>query len=681
MAESSVIGRTAAGEVVTRSPIGGEAGVFTMTPADETHELALESKGCWSPVVLWNPLEGGDVVFHVYRASTVEGRLETQRQPPRTVEGRIFFVSAVQAKNAPRSNGLPVSCELEFPQWRCTVPANTPFDLRLEFPGFGAAHYWSVAATPGAAAELEPHRLIAGASISGWIKDPAGTLRKNAAVTLSPLEAHEARADEGRLAARRRSVRTNERGFFQFSGLEPGAYRLVSELEGLSAAVLPEVRVREGESLVWPTAIAHVELAELQAGFYPAVDLDGEPWLVELKEVEPLHLDRQPPLRKRAGADGRWSARSLRAGLYELIVRDKSGSEIERAPIDLSEGGARTIALNVRTLRVRGVLRMGNEPLQAAVSFSNLRGKSVRVSTDERGQFEGRFPVGGEWWPEVRYPLNQYDNNVVLDPVAIVPDAHGEARLELTMPGGRIRGEVVTAEGTGVRSGVYVWRNGRIVAQMITPDTGKFDFVGIAAGDYEVNAEAAEGATPEKIQVTVEEDAAATLRLALAPSELVAGVVLTPAGTPASGAVIHILKDGGRNWIRAVTDVSGRFEYRRPAGSDGGLVVITYSHPSAIIRVPATHRGGVVITLPPDGGILRIRNGKVPYIRSGQAAAPMRAFYFPDPVGRFNGGVYLGTGTYLVCPSRQEDATCRTVTIAPGRELELNFEDPAGARQ
>lgn len=671
-----LVGRAAVGDVSIRVPLREGETVYRLSlTADQAWELGAELEGCWSETIVWSPTESAEVSLNVYRAGSIGGEFETEAEPTEDLKGLIFPLRGSEIRGDASGGGIPVSCELDFPRWHCLVPANISFDLRLDLPGFASIHYWSVRATSQTVQELEPQQLVAGASLSGWVQDSEGVLRRDAQVTLYPLEADESRLDKERVVARRRAVMTNERGFFQFTGLEPGSYRLVSELIGLSPATVPEVRVREGESVVWPRAIAHAPFATLEVAFYPAIDPDGERWMVELNETTSLHLERGPSLKGRATIDGQWTAKSLRADLYRLIVRNKNGSELERIDVDLTEGGLKDITVNVRSLRVRGVLRMGDEPLRAEVSFTNFTGKFVRVTTSEDGRFEARFPAGGKWIPEIRYPAGRSGSTVILDPVEVLPGNGGEAEIELLVPGGRIRGEVVS-DGAAVRAAVHVIRNGHIVAQVVTPETGKFDFIGMRSGAYALDAEGEPGATPEPVQIEVEGNQVRDVRLTLAPFQWVSGTVFTPAGTPASGAVIHVLRDGGQSWIRIVTDVSGRFEYRTPAGSgDGGLVVVTYSYPSALIRVPANRRGPVVITLKPEGGILRIRNGAIPYIRSPHASAPMRAFYFPDPRGRFNGGVYLEMGTYLVCPGRQVDGSCQTVTIAPGADVEVDFSE------
>lgn len=680
--KGSLVARASDGDGLVRVPLRDAQKLYPLSlPAgDPSWEIVVEADGCWSDMILWTPAGDSEVSVALHRAGTIGGIFETEGKPARELRAFVFPVPAPSSKREPGiggSAGARTPCHMDFPKWTCTVPAGLPFDLRLELPGYGAIHYWSVVAAAGQVQHLNPQRLYAGASISGWVKDPQNLPLPGALLSLYPLEAEDSRLDRGRIAARRRSATTNSRGFFQFSGLEPGPYRLVSEAKGFSPATVQEARVREGESLVWPNTITHVPFASLEVSLYPATDRLGKPWTVELSELAPLHLDRKPPLRRPATDDGRWSADRLRADLYRVTIHDAAGSELEGLDIDLGEGGPKSISLNVRSIVARGVLRMGEQPLRANLEFTNLTGNVVRASTAENGTFDAVFPTAGKWTPAVIYPLGNRGSTITLEPVEIAPPEAGSPQIDLLVPGARIRGEVVGEDGSPERAVVRVRREGRLTAQVLTED-GKFDFIGMKSGAQTVEAEGQTGSTPEPVKVQLKEDEAKDVRLVLAPYRWLKGTVLTPFGRPASGAVIQVLRDQGghgNRWSKVVTDVAGQFEYRLPAAStDIRLIALTYAFPSAMVRVPAHHRGPITIQLKPEGGILRVRNTTIPFVRTQTISAPFRAFYFPEPLGRFDLGIHLEPGAYLVCPDRKIDSTCKNVTIAPGSEHNLDFK-------
>lgn len=674
-AAASIVARLSESQEVARAADRDPGGQYRLSlPGEEAWEISAEAEGCWSEAVLWNPGEPGELSLRIYRRATLAGTFEYDGEAPPRIEGRIYSLAAEgpAAVADPAGAGMRTACEFEFPDWRCAAPADVPFDLRLDVTGFSTVHYWSVTAAKGVPRPLEPRRLYRGASLAGWVQDPEGLPLPAAKLTLYPLEAETSRTDAPRRAARLGTAVTNARGFFQFSGLESGGYRIVSEAKGLSPARIGEVRVRDGESVVWPRAIVHAPLAVLEVTLHPATYSDGSPWRLELIEKSPLHLAAEPPKSGRGTPAGRWSAAKLRADLHQLTVLAPDGSELERLEVDLSAGGAQFVTVNVRTIVRQGAIHFGDEPLEADVTFSDRSGKVVRASSDEDGRFRAVFPTAGTWSPEVRYP-RESGGTVELPDIEIDPS--GTDAIDLRVAGGRITGQVFSPAGVAERAAVRVLREGRPIAQFTTPSSGKFDFIGISAGAYAIEAEGEDGATAKPLPIELDEDEVTDIRLALAPLRRLYGIVVTPHGAPASGAVIQVLKDGGRSWTRVVTDVAGRFDYPVPAGiGELAFVVITYSYPSALVRVPAEARGAITVALKNDGGVLRIRNAPIPYVRSIDVAAPLRAFLFPEPFGRFHGGAHLEPGSYVVCPNRGVDATCRSVVLTPGADIEIDFK-------
>jgi hypothetical protein len=674
-----LVGRDAAGGRVERVPLGAGETVYRLTlPGAGTWEFTVESEGCWSETVVWGHAQSTEIDLHVFRAGFVESVFSSETESPPELRGVVFPLgsgSVDMSMPSSASTGIPAPCKLDYPRWQCSVPANTPLDLRLDAPGFGTIYYWSVVADSVSTRQLEPQRLVRGSSVAGWIEDGKGVPVAAAKVTLYPLEAEVSRPDMQRIAARLKTTTANHRGFFQITGLEAGTYRLVSEADGLSPTTVAELRVRAGESLVWPRAIVHVPPAALEISLDPPVDPDGNQWVVELAEERPLHLERVPTLTRPATKEGRWTAAPLRADVYELTIREKHGSEVEVVDIDLSDGGLKSISLDVRSIAVQGVLRLAGESLNADITFSNRTGKIVRASTSDDGTFTARFPTGGGWTPSIRYPRER-GSSITLDDVDIDPAKATSQQLELDVPGGRIRGQAVRANGSPEHAAVYVLREGKPVAQVITKDNGKFDFVGMKAGAYAITAEGLNSSTDQPLQIDIATDDVKDVRLVLAPMRRIAGTVLTPHGTPASGAVVHVLSDDGRSWTRVVTDIAGQFEYSVP-GSTGEvtLIVLTYAYPSAMTRMAVHALEHATIALKADGGILRLRNGAIPYVRGGGGVVvPMRALFFPEPFGRFNGGMHLEPGAYVVCPNRSVETTCRTVTIAPGADVDVDFQ-------
>jgi hypothetical protein len=452
--------------------------------------------------------------------------------------------------------------------------------------GFATVHYWDVVARPNEKRPLEPRELHAGASVSGWLENADGKPLREARVALTP-SAHAA-GEQKRAAVRELTARTNARGFFQLSGVAAGEYRLVARGGELSPAVLPVVNVREGENLVWPRTIVLLPFATLELQLTPPMNPDGKPWQIVVSEVLPIDPTLPAPVRHRADADGLWAARELRADSYRITVEDDSGDVVERLTVDLSKSGSTFIPLTVKRNTVRGVLRFGDAPLKAEIRFGHQTGRSVRVSTDELGQFDVSFPAAGTWRPIV-FPKGPRGPQLTAQPVTI--EENGKTTdVEIVLAGGRVRGTVLNAHGTGERAAVHIARGGGLVAQQITSDDGEFDFIGFAEGDYTVNAEGESGTAPAR-KINLDDGATVDLTLRLETAATIEAFVETPHGTPASGALVRISMDGGHSWSELYTDVRGHFSYAVPGTAPVQVIVLTHSYPASFIQVtPAAER-------------------------------------------------------------------------------------------
>lgn len=666
LANAAVLALPDNGGATVRHAITSPPGQLTLDlNEDEGWRLTAEGDGCWSETLtLWRPFPR-EIVLRVYRVATVRGAFSLAgKERPTEVHGHLF---SQRPGSEPLEGGL--QCALRNLVWECAVPAALPFDLRLEMPGFATAYYWDVVAKPGLSSELEARAVYAGASIAGWVHDPADKPVDQARVVLMPLEAV---PQAGHGDARRSNAVTNRRGFFQFAGLDGGQYRLVAESSSFSPSVGPEIAVRRGEATTLSRPLRYSAFGELQVVLDPPVDTDG-PWIVALTEAVPLYLVPRQPIVHAADRLGHWSASRLRADLYELVVQNGPGSVVHRAAVDFFGGGSKSINLSIARIPLRGVLRFADEPLKAEIEFRNASGKLVRTTTDEFGRFETRFTTPGWWSPTVLYGVGRSKARIELAGIAVKEPAAAPQEVEITLPGGRIRGSVVSRAGAPMQAAVHATRTRQPDGQQITSETGEFDLVGLRPGTYQLDAQGASGGTSQPITVLLEEGETKSVKLVVDPYNLVAGFVLTPEGAPASGAIVRICDDGV-SWTREVTDVRGYFEHSVNASIPTvKLVILTYSYPSAMVTIPATGEP-VTLRLQPAGGLLRIRGVPTAMVSSRETAAPIQVFFFPEPFGRFNGAIYLEPGNYQVCPPAQERLACRDVVINGGAEQIIDFK-------
>jgi hypothetical protein len=639
-----------------------------------TWQIGIAAPGCWAETLTWSSGAGATPLqLHLERAGTLQGTFQSEHVPT-DLQTRLFPISAA-ARGEPLLEGLPAPCRLHWPNWQCSVPANRPLDVRLHAAGFAPVFFWDVRVGPDEVAQLPPRRLERGASVAGWVEDPNGDPEENARVSLLPLEATGAGATaKQRANARTLKTRTDARGFFQFTGVTAGTYQLVSEAPGVSPARTTGIRVTPDDAVTWPIPIEHVPSPALVLVVRPETDPRGQAWNAELVERDPYFLQKNEPIRRHATPTGRITTDDLHAGEYEVRIRDSAGSIVEILDVDLSTGGEHTLTVDIRSIAATGRLRCGEDPLEGELTFTNLSGRSLRARTDANGRFDVAFPTAGLWQVELRYPLSARASMIELEPLEVPQEA--TATLDLRVPGGRIKGQVMASTGVGEQAAVHVVSRGRPVAQLITNADGTFDVVGIRPGAYAVDAEGRSGTTGNPVGVTIEDDETQTLELRLEPSARIAGVVRTPDGTPASGALVRISTDGGESWTRTIADVNGAFQYRVSSVTDEvQLLVLTYSYPAVALRAVPRASRPLEIHLPSSGGILRVDGGRNPVVHTMGIGVPLRLFHFPEPHGRYDGGVYLHPGTYVVCPDVAPGAPCKNVAVAASSEVDVQFTD------
>jgi hypothetical protein len=631
-------------------------------PSDRLWRIAAKTEGCWSATRDWTPALGPALPLELFAAGEVRGTFTVAgRDRPSRITG------AMHAASEEAGAAESLECALDFPAWRCAVPADVPFDLRISPAGFAPILYWNVVVRAGQKNELEPQRLIAGASVNGWVRDAKGHPFSGATVTVAPLDAtHE--------ALRGGQTKSNERGFFQLAGIAPGEYRLVALADALSPAVVPVVKLRPDEALIMPRFLELMPLATLDVALDPPLAPDGKQWTLALYEQVPLVSGASAPATRRtATEDGRWTSKNLRADVYRLAVEDSSGAVFEERTIDLSKGSGAILPISIHALQVHGRLLVGDEPLQADIRFTDDGGKRIWVSTGVDGTFDAPFPAAGDWSPLV-FPAGRTGPRISAKRVR-VEAGDREPMLEIHLPGGRLRGTVVTASEKPAKAAVHVTADGRLVAQQLTGDEGKFDFVGLDVTTYGVSAEAMEGTTKMPAMVDLRDDPVAEVKLTVDPYRVLRGVVLTPAGQPSSGALVRLSLDRGLRWTDINADVEGRFEYSLSADStDVMLIALTHSYPAAVarLRLGSGDPEPLTIALSGQGGRLQIR-GKG-YVIARDLVAPFPAFVLPYDAGER--GAYLEPGSYAVCPQPGVTDDCRRILVATGSRVSVDMLTP-----
>lgn len=645
----------------------------TLPNGSSSSRISVESAGCWSEVLSWTREDPREATIRLYRAATIQSQFDGgPNRSPQSVRAQLFLRDQA-------SDGVPVtiefnsSCAVTNNSWRCTVPANVSFDARIDVPGYASLYYWDELVRAGEVHPLEPSILSPGGSLSGLVHAPDGKVLSNVRVTILPMASTS--TVERKNLAEQRSVRTTKRGFFQFTGLAPGQYRLVSQAAGFSPVVLSDVAIRDNDELKLSRPLRHTALSELEIFLDPPTDSHGRPWRVELKEANTLYpWDRPAFIRRPASESGQWTARGLRAELHEIVVRNEAGALVHRNQVDLFGGGAKSIALTIRPVMVSGVVRAGDVALDADLQLANGRGEIVRVSTDDSGRFATPLPAAGTWTPTIFYPKGESAARIAAEAFRIAEEGalEGVHEIVVALPGGRLTGKVVTGTGGAGKAVVHAQRNRTIIAQQMTDEDGKFDLLGLTPGTYALDAQNETGSTPEPVEVQLEDGETRELQLVTEAYVVLAGYVVRPDARPASGSIVKLSTDGGRLWSRQVADERGYFERRLGARTNVvQLIVLTYEYPAVLVEAHLTGES-LRIRIRDDGGIIRFEGDRALISGSG-VTAPSHVFHFPEPYGRFDGGVYVQAGTYRVCPATGIDGACRDIIVNNGSDQRVEF--------
>lgn len=595
--------------VVLGTALGSLVGGLVLDlPSQGIWRLGLEAEGLWAPEEVVTVAEvGGEVRFELFPTSPVSGRLRVplDRDPPEHV--RVRFQSVPEAAGAtvaesrvPRSTvDCPVVAAREPSEgtWRCSLPVGL-LDIKLSVPGFVPAYRWGVEVTAaGDRVSLGEVSLAPGASVAGWVLVEGGVDSGRdvpTRVRLLPwLAGRPTRpGDQERLAATAIDAAVSEEGFFQASGVRPGAYRIVASRAGYAEARVGPIDVYEARESELLEPVVLRPPSSLAVRIEPATDPYGRPWeLVLQREDDPSGRSEG---RSEGQPDGSWEVEELEPGPYRLLVLDADGNRWVHHQVEV-EPGRTTVELAVPLIALQGTLRRGGEPVASGLWFGGSRGsRRVRFETDEDGEFVGFLPRPGRWRVSLDPPEGSRLHEVDLPPVEVDPDEDGVARVKIEIPDTRLEGEVVDSEGRGV-AGAFV----RVVyafldrldggtTQAVTDEAGEFVLEGLPAGV--VLVEAREGSRSSSGRsVSVEEGSpTGPLRLVLAEERLLTGTVISDFGPVPGARVLASPKGGGPgNAHRVTTGADGRFEFA--VGADAAavdLVVLPPGFAARMVQVP-----------------------------------------------------------------------------------------------
>lgn len=621
------------------------------------------SHGCWSaPVLATESAEPSPVVL--WHASHVTATVAPPRgeKPPAALQLRL---------QSPHIDAA-VDCEPASGRWSCEVPA-TQLDLRIAAPGYVPHYVWGV--TPPA--DLRTLQLRRGGSVSGRAALAARAQEGPITVVLAPDDL----LGSARGSMRTMKVETNERGFFQFGGLDSGTYTVTATRAGWSAARAEGITVAENTEAVVRPEMTLQPLADVELVLDPALD-DEREWTVRLDRL--AEWGRRDRVAEGPAQGGRWSARGLESGSYLVTVTAAGGGVVHQHGYRL-DPQMPPLTVQIGRIAVRGKVTSAGDPVEADLRFFTEGGKKISMRSTADGTFRGALPRSDEPWQVDVTPAGERTRIRLRDLVIDADDT--EAQLDLELPPGRVEGRTVDPSGAPVRATVYVARDGHPLAETRSAADGTFRVIGVEPGDVTLRAIAPAGDSalvPHRVGGADDEE----VTLVVPPRAKVGGRVVSPGGRGVAGAIVRVLTPSTGAVVDAISGPSGEFEIRAPARDEYVYVfVIATGFPVKATAVSLrgedqTHdlvlarRGGRVFIPSHDARSL-------PTIApSGVPALSVYVYTDPGasgfPRNKVPGGylLELEPGPYTFCADRAA-RQCVSRVLAAGTDERIDFPEEA----
>lgn len=537
--------------------------------------LELQSDLWWhAPAVVQK--HQAEAELELWPASAVTGTIAAAGKPP--AELQLRFVPAEEDRGLERRSGN-TTCAVAEERFRCVLPAGR-HQLRLASPGHIAQHRWNAVVSADQPHDLGRISLREGASIEGRLtalrSQPIRDWRE-VSVSAAPVGLRDAEVQGSTITAK-----TAEHGWFQIAGLPPGEYLVSAALAELSSEDV-RVRVLPGAQVELTDPLVLQKPKQVEVAIVPPVDPAGERWTVRLTRYVQRH--GEIVTESQAGEDGKWSARALRAGEYDVDVLASGQYSWHNARISIGDADVH-LPVTVAIAHVRGIVTVGDRPLTAGTV--HLGGKSGRirqmVTTDTDGRFDTFAPAslasGRLWVVEV-----EADDPSIHQKVEVTAKVDGDDHvLDIVLPDLRIAGRVLNEDGSPAPHAMINITDpdpDAMLRQITADETGEFVVTGLLAGKYELQAR---GFMKESQTLAVSlrgDEQVPTAELVLQPNGQLVGRVVSPFG-PVPGVKL---------WVYP-TDVRYSFIVPATTRADGSF---------AAALPPATREADVLIAAPGFG--------------------------------------------------------------------------------
>lgn len=594
---------TPAEVVVVIRPVQETSGQLRKTmPFDGSADFDL-APGHWSVDVesesWWHPTQfvttrgrNNAVIVPLWRSGTVTGKVKLRDgTSPATIDIRFASAGDVVEESPVRGE---TTCPVSSGVFRCRIPAGL-LDLRIRSKGCIAHYEWNRAIEAGGTSTIGDLTLDRGASIVGSVALGRGLRTKFANVRVRAI----AEGSEAQPTAMMTFAATPAaKGFFHLDGVPPGSY-VVTAVAPQKLASAPVRVVVRGDAEVQLADPLVVDVPRtLTIDFTPPADPHQQPWIVMVKRaISERQLDVVS--QNAAGADGHWSTR-LQPGRYRIEVTSADDSSWDARTIDLDADDHLAIALASRA--VRGVVTLGDKPLQAKLVFGGeFSSPSLAAHSSDEGRFEVNLPQRDKREWDVTVDADKPRVKRTLHVKLPADDDEVTIKLPLTL----ISGFVVDENGRRVDDvGINLAHAGGLMQTDVEKD-GTFSLYALEPGLYQISAD---GYLKQSETVAITLPAEGVLdevRLVVKPSRKVTGRVISDAGPVLGAEVLVAPSDVPATFsMYRRTDERGEFSTIVPPGCEQVDVLVAAPGFSFKAFHTALRDGVLTINVDQRGGTL-----------------------------------------------------------------------------
>ena len=395
----------------------------------------------------------------------------------------------------------------------------------------------------------------------------------------------------------------------------------------------------------------------LERTLAPSVDARGRPWRVEVVPETTDGPGREGIVIATARPDGTWRhARVPSPVAARLRVSTEEGDVWWVSPEPFSTAEAeRSGRIDLALVSIRGVARVGKQPLPGVVTFTDDAGLRVRFVSGVDGDFSGTLPRAGSWSVRVRssrVALDRTTTAEVAEPSARRGETPPPAFVDVRFPDRAIRGEVVDAEGKPVeRFKLSIGEAGTATDSIEEFDGGVFRYDRIATGTtYRVTAVVPYRSSATYLVRVPEDDDPEYVRAVIGQRREVRGHVVSTTGRPVPDGwgTVSTVPSGGLD--RSYFSPRGaRAEFSAEVSSPTAfacLFLASPGHAAHLSRRELT-TGDHEIVVTPEGGTLDL-------------SAPIEPLRIP---ALFRGGCALRLSRLAEVPGAIVDDRGRTLEV------------------